>query len=70
MHAYITIYAHNTKHTYAQVPGDLMHAIYSTKWSQDADGLYFPLSWDPEAEYVNAMDVTWRYLTEPSTRIQ
>eukprot|EP00884_Botryococcus_braunii_P010765 jgi/Botrbrau1/19690/Bobra.0003s0051.1 len=44
-----------------QIPGDRMHSIWATSWKTTADGT-FPLSWAPDDNFVNGLDVTKHYL--------
>ncbi len=42
------------------IPGDFAHAIYASSWKPT--GKCFPLVWDMDINYVNAVDVTERYI--------
>jgi len=47
------------------IKNDRLHAIYATSFKKT--GLSFPLEWDTNVEYVNAVNVTDRYTTKPET---
>jgi len=54
-----------------QVPHDLKHGIYATAWAPPGPfpvnpEVYVPISWDPEDRSVRGVDVTARYLQEPT----
>ena len=47
------------------IKNDRLHAIYAVSYRKT--GLAFPLEWDPDQDYVNAVNVTERYTTKPQT---